>query len=234
MPPHAESPTGETGNGSNGIHGFSTVSHNPLFESAVKPNILFIMVDQMCAPLLKMHDPTSKIRTPNIDKLAENGVVFDSAYCNSPLCAPSRFCLLSGQLPSKVGAYDNAADFPSDVPTFVHALRAEGYETTLAGKMHFIGPDQLHGYENRLTSDIYPADYGWTPDWSEPDRRPEWYHNMASVEQAGPTVVDNQLDYDDEVFYKVGFEHLFSSIIKLRDAGMWRVYKHYGCNDEPG
>ena len=44
-----------------------------------------------------------------------------------------------------------------------------GYRTALSGKMHFCGPDQLHGFEERLTSDIYPADYGWTPDWDGPD-----------------------------------------------------------------
>jgi choline-sulfatase len=113
-------------------------------------------------------------------------VVFDAAYCNSPLCAPSRFTLVSGQLPSKIGAYDNAADFPADVPTYAHYLRRLGYRTALSGKMHFCGPDQLHGYEERLTSDIYPADYGWAVNWDEPDVRPSWYHNMSSVLQAGP------------------------------------------------
>jgi hypothetical protein len=98
-------------------------------------------------------------------------VVFDAAYCNSPLCAPSRFTLVSGQLPSKIGAYDNAADFPADVPTYAHYLRRLGYRTALSGKMHFCGPDQLHGYEERLTSDIYPADYGWAVNWDEPDVR---------------------------------------------------------------
>jgi arylsulfatase A-like enzyme len=83
----------------------------------------------------------------SLSRLAAQGVVFDAAYCNSPLCAPSRFTLVSGQLPSKIGAYDNAADFPADVPTYAHYLRRLGYRTALSGKMHFCGPDQLHGYE---------------------------------------------------------------------------------------
>jgi hypothetical protein len=119
------------------------------FAEAEKPNILYIMADQMAAPLLKMHDANSPIRTPNIDKLAQSGVVFTSAYCNSPLCAPSRFSMCTGQLPSKIGGYDNASVLNSDVPTYAHYLRREGYETALAGKMHFIGPDQLHGFEHR-------------------------------------------------------------------------------------
>ncbi|KAK7179609.1 hypothetical protein DPSP01_011660 [Paraphaeosphaeria sporulosa] len=167
-----------------------------------KPNILYIMADQMAAPLLKMNNPDSVIKTPNLDKLAETGVVFSSAYCNSPLCAPSRFTMVSGQLPSKIGGYDNASVLNPDVPTYAHYLRREGYETVLAGKMHFIGPDQLHGFEHRLTSDIYPGDLGWTVNWDKPEERQEWYHNMSSVMQAGPCVRSNQLDYDEDVMYK--------------------------------
>ena len=133
-----------------------------------RPNILYIMADQMAAPLLKMYNPSSVIKTPNMDRLASEGVVFDSAYCNSPLCAPSRFTMVSGQLPSKIEGYDNAAELRSDVPTYAHYLRKEGYHTALAGKMHFVGADQLHGFEQRLTSDIYPGDYGWSVNWDEP------------------------------------------------------------------
>jgi choline-sulfatase len=167
-----------------------------------RPNILFIMADQMAAPILPLHDATSPVQMPNLMELAEQAVVFDSAYCNSPLCAPSRFTLVSGRLPSKIGAYDNAADFPADVPTYAHYLRRLGYRTALSGKMHFCGPDQLHGYEERLTSDIYPADYGWAVNWDEPDVRASWYHNMSSVLQAGPCVRSNQLDFDEEVVFK--------------------------------
>ncbi|SDI58484.1 choline-sulfatase [Pseudomonas panipatensis] len=167
-----------------------------------RPNILFIIADQMAAPLLPLHDPASPIRMPNLMRLAERAVVFDSAYCNSPLCAPSRFTLVSGQLPTKIGAWDNAADFAADIPTYAHHLRRLGYRTALSGKMHFCGPDPLHGYEERLTSDIYPADYGWAVNWDEPDLRPSWYHNMSSVLQAGPCVRTNQLDFDEEVVFK--------------------------------
>ncbi|KAJ4989477.1 choline-sulfatase [Stagonosporopsis vannaccii] len=171
-------------------------------DSSKKPNILYIMADQMTAPLLKMNDPNSVIKTPNLDKLAETGVVFSSAYCNSPLCAPSRFTMCTGQLPSKINGYDNASILAPEVPTYAHYLRAEGYETALAGKMHFIGPDQLHGFEHRLTTDIYPADLGWSVNWDKPEERQEWFHNMSSVLQAGPTVRTNQLDYDEEVMFK--------------------------------
>jgi choline-sulfatase len=163
-----------------------------------RPNLLVLMADQLTAAALAAYGG-SIARTPHIDALAGAGVVFESFYCNSPLCAPSRFSFLAGQLPSKIGAYDNAAEFPAHVPTFAHYLRRAGYQTALAGKMHFCGPDQLHGFEDRLTTDIYPSDFGWTPDWRRFEERPSWYHNMDSVTQAGPCTRSNQLDFDDDV-----------------------------------
>lgn len=159
------------------------------------------MADQLAAPLLKMYNTESQILTPNLDKLAAKSVQFDSAYCPSPLCAPSRMSMITGLLPMKIGAYDNASQISSDIPTYAHYLRLQGYHTLLAGKMHFVG-DQLHGYETRLTSDIYPGDFGWAVNWDEPDTRLEWYHNASSVLQAGVCVRSNQLDYDEEVMYR--------------------------------
>ncbi len=167
---------------------------------AKRLNVLFLMADQLAAAFLPAYGQKA-VKSPNIDALADKGVVFDNFYCASPLCAPSRFTMMAGASVSRIGAYDNAAEFASDVPTFAHYLRAAGYRTALAGKMHFCGPDQLHGFEERLTTDIYPADFGWTPDWENPGIRPSWYHNMLSVTQAGTCVRSNQLDFDDEVTY---------------------------------
>lgn len=166
----------------------------------IKPNILILMADQLTPSALRAYG-NQVSKTPHIDALAAGGVVFDSAYTNSPLCAPSRYVFMSGQLPSAIGAYDNAAELPSEVLTFGHHLRHAGYRTVLSGKMHFCGADQLHGFEERLTTDIYPADFGWTPDWDEPLVRPSWYHNMSSVLDAGVCVRSNQLDFDDEVVF---------------------------------
>ena len=165
---------------------------------AERPNFLILMADQLTARALSAYGNRIS-RTPHIDRLAADGVVFDSFYCNSPLCAPSRFSFMSGRQVSAIGAYDNAAEFPAQVPTFAHYLRRSGYQTVLSGKMHFCGADQLHGFEERLTTDIYPADFGWTPDWTRFEERPSWYHTMDSVTQAGPCVRTNQIDFDDEV-----------------------------------
>jgi choline-sulfatase len=165
-----------------------------------QPNILVVMVDQLAPAFLPAHGHKI-VKTPHIDALARAGVVFESAYCASPLCSPSRASFMSGLLPSHTRVYDNAAEFAADIPTFAHHLRRLGYKTVLSGKMHFCGPDQLHGFESRLTTDIYPADFGWTPDWDDPSARPEWYHNMSSVRQAGVCARTNQLDFDDEVVF---------------------------------
>ncbi len=69
------------------------------------------------------------------------------------------------------------------------------------GENALCGPDQLHGFDERLTTDIYPADFGWTPDWKHPERRLDWYHNMSSVLEAGECVRTNQLDFDDEALF---------------------------------
>ncbi len=164
------------------------------------PNFLILMADQLTARALPAYG--NKIaKTPHMDALAAAGVVFESFYCNSPLCAPSRFSFLAGRQVSAIGAYDNAAELPAQVPTFAHYLRRAGYQTVLSGKMHFCGADQLHGFEERLTTDIYPADFGWTPDWSRFEHRPTWYHSMDSVTQAGPCTRTNQIDFDDEVVF---------------------------------
>ena len=164
-----------------------------------KPNILILMVDQLNGTLFP-DGPAKWLHTPNLKRLAERSTRFANAYTASPLCAPGRAAFMSGQLPSKNQVYDNAAEFSSAIPTYAHHLRRAGYHTCLSGKMHFVGPDQLHGFEERLTTDIYPADFGWTPDYRKPGERIDWwYHNMGSVTGAGVAEITNQLEYDDEV-----------------------------------
>lgn len=179
----------------------SLTKGNPLDMMTQPPNILLIMADQL-APQFTGTYGHPIVQTPHMDALAARGARFDNAYCNSPLCAPSRASFMSGLLPSKTGVYDNAAEFPASIPTFAHYLRAMGYRTALSGRMHFVGPDQLHGFEERLTTDVYPADFAWTPDWeNHSERIDSWYHNMDSVTEAGVAVSTFQHDYDDEVLF---------------------------------
>ncbi len=164
-----------------------------------RPNVLVVMFDQVAPTALGAYG-NPVVHAPTLDQLAREGVVFDAAYSNSPLCTPARYCMMTGQLPSATRGYDNAAYLASTVPTFAHYARSAGYRTVLDGKMHFVGPDQLHGFEERRTTDIYPADFGWTPNWLQPDERIDWwFHNMDAVTNAGVAEVTNQLLFDDEV-----------------------------------
>ncbi|MFT8419080.1 MAG: sulfatase-like hydrolase/transferase, partial [Acetobacter sp.] len=167
-------------------------------------NFLVVVADQLTAcvlpALLGGRDP-SVVKVPTLTKLAKRGTVFANAYTASPLCGPSRGTFMTGLRPSRSGVYDNGCAWPSDIPTFGHRLRLGGYQTILAGKMHFVGPDQLHGFEERLTTDIYPADFTWVPDWRDHTTRPDWYHSMDSVLNAGPVLRSNQLDFDEEVAF---------------------------------
>jgi len=170
-------------------------------SSPQKPNIVVIMADQLSPQFCGTYGHPL-VKTPHIDALADRGMRFDAAYCNSPLCAPSRFSFMSGQWVSRIAGYDNASEFKASIPTFAHALRQMGYRTCLSGKMHFVGPDQLHGFEERVTTDIYPSDHAWTPDWEAADERiDKWYHNMDSVREAGTAATTFQIEYDEETCF---------------------------------
>ncbi|MBS3761673.1 MAG: sulfatase-like hydrolase/transferase [Planctomycetes bacterium] len=102
-----------------------------------QPNIVMIMSDE--------HDPAvmgcygdDLVHTPNFDRLAEEGVVFDDAYCNSPLCVPSRLSFTAGQYISRCGAWSNNCWLPSDeYPSLPRVLRRAGYRPFLCGKQHY-------------------------------------------------------------------------------------------------
>lgn len=166
---------------------------------ARRPHIVLVLADQVAASALPAYGNRVAI-APNLARLAEEGVVYERALCASPLCVPSRASLLTGLLPSRTGAIDNAGELPASVPTFAHHLRLLGYRTVLVGKMHFIGPDQMHGFEERPMTDVYPAGFDWVPDWDlADDERLPWYHDLTSVLRAGPVTATLQSTYDEEV-----------------------------------
>ncbi len=130
-----------------------------------QPNILLIVCDQLIAALTGAYGHRV-VSTPNLDRLAEQGVRFDAAYTPFPVCSPARACLMTGRHASAIGAWDNGALLPADQPTFADYLVNAGYDTVLSGKMHFIGPEQQHGFRFRMNTDIYSSDFTWV--------RPEW------------------------------------------------------------
>ena len=76
----------------------------------MKPNFLIIMADQLAAPALSIYGDKI-VKAPNLDSLAQNGVVFDNAYCNLPMCGPSRASMHAGRLPFLIDMYDNASSY---------------------------------------------------------------------------------------------------------------------------
>jgi choline-sulfatase len=171
------------------------------------PNIILFMVDQLTSFVLQAYGGKT-CQTPHLNALAKRSAVFENAYCAYPLCAPSRFGMMSGRLPSRIGAYDNGAEFTASTPTFAHYLRAAGYYTCISGKMHFVGPDQFHGFEERLTTEIYPADMSWTPDadfrdFNSDEERAYTFgvSTIDTVRDAGPVARSMQIDYDEDVIH---------------------------------
>jgi choline-sulfatase len=106
-------------------------------EPSKKPNILVIMSDEHNAGVLGCNGD-ALAATPNLDALARRGISFESCYCNSPLCVPSRLSFTSGKYASRVGAWNNACWLPSaDYPSLPRIMNAAGYESILCGKMHY-------------------------------------------------------------------------------------------------
>ena len=117
-----------------------------------RPNLLFILSDQHAQRLMGAYGDRFGA-TPHLDRLAARGVVFDQAHCNAPVCLPSRTSLMTGKHPFRHGCWNNDDALPSDELTYAHALGASGYQPELIGRMHFIGPDQLHGFARREIGD---------------------------------------------------------------------------------
>jgi choline-sulfatase len=127
--------------------------------STDRPNIVFILSDQHASNVLGCYGDDI-VQTPNLDRLAAEGVVFENTYTPSPICVPARMSLLTGRYPYRQSCWTNSDALNSDIPTTAHALGAVGYHPTLIGRMHAIGPDQLHGYARREIGDHITDWYG--------------------------------------------------------------------------
>jgi len=122
-----------------------------------KPNILVIMSDE--------HDPAVTgcygdpiVKTPNLDRLADGGVVFDACYTTSPLCVPARLSFTAGKYVSRCGAWSNDCRLPSaDYPSLPRIMNDAGYDSILGGKMHY-DKDRRYGFEDIIN---LPDDENW-------------------------------------------------------------------------
>jgi len=143
-----------------------------LASAAAKPNVLLICVDDL-KPLLGCYGD-ARVKTPNIDRLAARGVLFERAFCNQAVCAPSRNALMTGLRPSTIGIYDLPTNFRKGVPdavTVAQTFRANGYRTEAMGKIMHVG----HGnYEDEASWSVphwKPAGGGYVLPQNQDEQR---------------------------------------------------------------
>lgn len=127
-------------------------------ERTGKPDIMVVMSDQH--GYLDTGFADGRVDTPQLQRIAGEGMLFERCYCNAPLCVPSRMSFLTGQLPSDLGIFNNDSCLPGDMPTIAHEMGRLGYETVLVGRMHFKGDDQNHGFDRRVYGDITSQYWG--------------------------------------------------------------------------
>ena len=180
-----------------------------------KPNILMIQADQM-TPLLMGAYGHPVVQTPNLDRLVAQGVRFDAAYSPQPVCGPARACMITGKFASNIGAYDNACLLPADQPTLAHYLTNADYDCVFAGKMHFVGPDQLHGFRQRFLSNIYPADFSWIFMATELGRPVNQALNYVD-DAIHVNKWNNALSYDEEAQFR-SLEYLHARGLAMQEA----------------
>jgi choline-sulfatase len=157
-----------------------------------RPHILILMSDEHRADVAGFAgDPVA--RTPTLDALARDGVVFTNAYTPSPICVPARQCTLAGQYPRTCGC-EGWVGLPPGHLTYASRLGQYGYRTAAFGKLHMIGPDQSGGFQSRPVGDVnfgqnQPAVEAWKADpaW-DPRSVPgmQKWSDRKEIERAGP------------------------------------------------
>jgi choline-sulfatase len=136
-----------------------------------KPNLLFLIADDHAGYVLGANG-NKLAQTPNLDRLASQGTRFAANYCNSPVCTPSRQCILTGLYPHAAGVTTLKTPLAEDKQTLPDLLTASGYQTAVFGKMHFNRPgtDGMHGFAKAMTEDR--INQGWQKAVGRP--RPPW------------------------------------------------------------
>ncbi len=123
-----------------------------LLSAAVKrrpPNVLFLCSDQHLTSAAGCYG-SREVRTPNIDAIAATATRFNHAYCQAPVCVPSRGSIITSQYPHKHGARILQDALPDDARTVAHFFKERGYATAAIGKMHFVDETRRHGFDHRL------------------------------------------------------------------------------------
>jgi choline-sulfatase len=161
-------------------------------------NVLLVVADELMAAALPAYGG-SQVDTPALDRLAATGTTFDRAYCNSPVCTPSRYSMLSGRYAWSMHVYHNQSPTPSGYPSLAGRLSDRGYDTVGIGKMHFKGDDQMWGYASRPYGDFGGLSH-------QPDPLPT-APRLSYIADAGPADIDDA-DQHDVIVGRMGCEYL--------------------------
>jgi uncharacterized sulfatase len=133
-----------------------------------KYNVLHIISDDLCARLGCYGDPM--VKSPNIDRLAARGVLFESAYCQFPLCNPSRASFMTGLRPDTIRVYENKTQFRENVPdavTIAQSFQRAGYSVARVGKIYHYGVPGQIGADAILTISAWSR----CSNWDQTERR---------------------------------------------------------------
>jgi arylsulfatase A-like enzyme len=132
-----------------GLVAFSTATKGQSATPKERPNILFIMTDDHSYQTLSAYD-NSLIETPNLDRIANDGVIFRNSFVGNAICGPSRATMLTGKHTHMNGQVDNAVTFDGRQQTFPKLLKKAGYQTALVGKWHLKSDPTGFDYWNIL------------------------------------------------------------------------------------
>ena len=112
-------------------------------------NTLVIMSDEHSRKVMGCYG-NAQASTPHLDALADRGTVFENAYCNSPICVPSRASLHTGLYPHQIRYWDNAMPYDGRISSWGHALQRHGKAVTSIGKLHFQDSDVDTGFDEQI------------------------------------------------------------------------------------
>ena len=213
-----------------------------------KPHILLLINDEHRADVMPV-EGNPHIQTPNLDPIIDRGFYFRNAYTPSPICVPARQSFLSGLYPRNCGSLNFGDAMPSEVLTIPGHLSRYGYRTCAAGKMHFVGPDQMHGWHERIGRDIVGKNgYESANDPEHQaliEREPgtgSWFNKVtAEVKNARAGrghwlqhdrySVDGALNFLDEYFVNEPYDRTTPNPLLLA-VSLWSPHYPYQCPDD--
>jgi choline-sulfatase len=190
-------------------------------------NLLLIMADEHSRRVLGCYGH-SLVKTPNLDRLAARGTRFPDAYCNSPICVPSRASFATGRYVHQIRRWDNATPYDGSVPSWAHRVRAQQHPCTAFGKLHYRRTEDDNGFDEEVMP-LHIAEGVGDLLGLIRDNPPVRSACLRLAETAGPGNSDYQ-DYDAGVATAAG-SWLRSTAPKLRKP--WVLFVSFACPHYP-